>query len=151
MKFCHFWPPANIFLPTPGHNCRSRQIFGHAKDFCPKSPKLAEVCQGFCSHFNKSKHLGCAFPPAPPPTTPLPLENPLLALVWKKSFRHPCLRVHAHLPKCWRGTWPEEVWEPLVAHIRTSMWNQYNKSRYLRRSCTKYDDWPQKKQRQDCT
>jgi len=24
------------------------------------------------------------------------------------------LGVHAHLSKCWRGTWSEKGWEPLV-------------------------------------
>jgi len=24
------------------------------------------------------------------------------------------LGVHANVSKCWRGTWPEKVWEPLV-------------------------------------
>jgi len=32
-----------------------------------------------------------------------PSENPLLTLPWKKSLRRP-LGVHAHLSKCWRGT-----------------------------------------------
>jgi len=32
----------------------------------------------------------------------------------KKSFRRSCLGVDAHLSKCWRGTWPEKVWEPLL-------------------------------------
>jgi len=42
-----------------------------------------------------------------------PLENVLLARPWKKSW-HSCLGVHAHLLKCWRGTWTEKVWEPLA-------------------------------------
>jgi len=56
MKFCNFWPHLqNYFWPTPGHKCRSRQIFGHAKDFSPKSPKLArkvlcDFCQQIFSH-----------------------------------------------------------------------------------------------------
>ena len=55
MKFRHFWTPLQkYFWPTPGHKCRSRQIFGYV-DLCPKSPKLArkflrDFCQQLVSH-----------------------------------------------------------------------------------------------------
>ena len=42
-----------------------------------------------------------------------PLQNSLLAPSRKKSLRRPCLGVHAHLSKCWRGTRRGKVWEPL--------------------------------------
>jgi len=32
----------------------------------------------------------------------------------KTLRRNTVLEVHAHLSKCWRGTWPEKVWEPLA-------------------------------------
>jgi len=31
-----------------------------------------------------------------------------------KSLRNTVLEVHAHLSKCWRGTCPEQLWEPLA-------------------------------------
>jgi len=74
---------------------------------------FARIVRDF-AQISTNQKIGVRFPPAPPPTTPLPLENPLLALVWKKSFRRPCLGVHSHLTKCWRGTWTEKVWEPLL-------------------------------------
>jgi len=30
-----------VFVASSNHRCRSRQIFGDAKDFCPNFPKLA--------------------------------------------------------------------------------------------------------------
>ena len=52
-----------------GHKCRSRQIFGSGKDFCPNFPKLARKkfqrkwpskkrlhFISCCAHFSKSKH-----------------------------------------------------------------------------------------------
>jgi len=42
MKFFHSGPTLQkYFCPTPGYKCRSRQIFGRANDFYPKSAKLA--------------------------------------------------------------------------------------------------------------
>jgi len=42
-------PLQKYFWPTPGHKRRSRQIFGCAKDFCPKSSKLSrKVLCDFC-------------------------------------------------------------------------------------------------------
>jgi len=49
------------------HRCRSRQIFRGAKDFCPKSPKLARKTPKKISScdfgwlFFKSKHVGHHF------------------------------------------------------------------------------------------
>ena len=65
MKFCHFWPPLQkYFWPTPGHKCRSRQIFGHAKDFSPKSPKLArKVLCDFCQQIFSHKEPFLVWPP----------------------------------------------------------------------------------------
>jgi len=163
MKFCHFWPfLQTYFWPIPGHKCRSRKIFGRAKDCCPKSPKLAEsfvwlspinflplrtlfwvwspkkgfmyfsasvghhclksnnvgwhFCpdlQVFCPDFNKSKHLGCGLNPSTPASYTTAPGKSTFGPCLKKSFRRPCLGVHAHLPKCRRGTWPEKVWKPL--------------------------------------
>ena len=142
MQFCHFWPTLqNYFWPTLGHKCRSRQIFGRAKDFCLKSPKLAkkvlcDFCQQIFSHkqqflvwppkkgfmcfsanvghhflksnnvgrhfcsdfqrfwpdFNKSKLWRCTFTPCTPASYTTALENPLLALAWKKILPAPMFR-----------------------------------------------------------
>jgi len=44
MKFFRSWPTLQkYFWPTSGHKCRSRQIFGRANDFYPKSAKLARM------------------------------------------------------------------------------------------------------------
>ena len=50
-----------------------------------------------------------------------PLENALLAPPWKKSFWPSCLGVHAHLLKCWRGSWTEKVWNP-CSSMRELKW-----------------------------
>jgi len=65
MQFCHFWPLLqNYFWPTPGHKCRSRQIFGRAKDFCPMSPKLAQkVLCDFCQQIFSHKRQFLVWPP----------------------------------------------------------------------------------------
>jgi len=74
---------------------------------------FARILRNFARISTNQNIWGALQPPAPLHPTPLPVENPLLALVWKKSFRRPCLGVHTHLPKCWRGRWPEKVWETL--------------------------------------
>jgi len=52
------------FWPTPGHTCRSRQIFGHAKDFCPKSSNLPEkFCVTFANKFSPIKNPFLVWPP----------------------------------------------------------------------------------------
>ena len=63
---------------------------GVRRIFARSPPNLIEKCvkdftgfSGILLTFQQIKTLECALPPAPPPTTPLPLENPLLALVWK--------------------------------------------------------------------
>jgi len=34
-------------------------------------------------------------------------------LFYSAFFSQEILGVHAHLPKCWLGTWSEKGWEPL--------------------------------------
>ena len=99
--------------------------------FCKRWEPFSEVKQcwapfllefsGIFTGFQQIKTFGGTLsPPAPPLPTPLSLENPLLAIAWKKSFWRSCLWVHAHLPKCWRGTWPEKVWEHLIYSVASS-------------------------------
>jgi len=72
----------------------------------------------------------------------LPLLAPLQKYFWptpgkstfgpclEKSFRRPCLGVHAHLSKCWRGTWPEKVLKTLSYTIFKRNIPRWKKNKY---------------------
>jgi len=46
---------------------------------------FARIFRDFARISTNQNIWGVLSPPSPPPPTPLPLENPLLALVWKKT------------------------------------------------------------------
>ena len=64
------WMIVKLFLVRVDHRCRSRQIFGGAKEVCPHFTRSARKKFGtlfmqfscdFGCHFFKSKHIGCHF------------------------------------------------------------------------------------------
>jgi len=109
------WPPKKGFVcfsANVGHHFLKSNNVGH--HFCPDFQVFWPDFQGFFPDFNKSKHLGVRFHPL---HHRFLHHSPWKIHFWplpeKKTFWRPCLGVHAHLPKCWKGTWPEKVWEPL--------------------------------------
>ena len=112
------WPPKKdscVFLQTLGTIFWIQTTLGTIFSIQTTLGAIfARIFRDFSRISTNQNYWGTLSTPAPSPPTPLPLENPVLALAWKKSFQRPSLGVHAHLPKCWRGTWPEKVWEPLL-------------------------------------